>query len=269
MKNTPEWHQFQEEISKYFCSLGVDAKTNVTVKGVRTSHDIDVLVKTKFLGQNIIWVVEAKKWKSKINKLQVLGLRTIVDDIGADRGFIISEKGFQSGAKESADKTNIQLITYEELKEITKELIQSEIIKLYKDRLLILENRYWSHSKKIRRKYGLRGEIFDDPVKYSGYSMFLTAHFAIKCAFENSYPIDLETHFVEKKGLLVADNFQELTNWLNINMNYLDGKILNAEIEMIKNGDFNPDLLIIGEKETENSMLINPLSVKLNNSNNI
>jgi hypothetical protein len=61
---------------------------------VRTTHDIDILVKTKFLGHDILWIVEAKKWKSKVNKLQVLGLRTIVEDVGADRGFKLVKMAF-------------------------------------------------------------------------------------------------------------------------------------------------------------------------------
>ncbi|MFH7002652.1 restriction endonuclease [Flavobacterium bizetiae] len=262
MNESPEWYQFQEDICSYFRTLGVSAETNVTIQGIRTSHDIDILVKTKFLGQDIVWVIEAKKWKSKVNKLQVLGLRTIIDDIGADKGFIISDKGFQSGAKESTLKTNVQLMTYTELKNLTKELIQSEIIQTYKDRLVLLENRYWSHSKKIRQKYGLRGEIWDYPVNFSGHSLLVTAHLAINSALKNEYPIDLQTHSVEKKGLLIAFSFQELTNWLNLNLNFIDQKILMAEIEMIKNGDFAPDLFAREEIELPINMIGKQISTK-------
>ncbi|GAB5408142.1 MAG: hypothetical protein BalsKO_05070 [Balneolaceae bacterium] len=249
MNKTPEWYQFQEEICEYFNSLGTNATTNVTIEGVRTNHDIDVLVETKFLGQDIVWVIEAKKWKSKVNKLQVLGLRTIVHEIGADKGFIISENGFQSGAIEASENTNVQLLTYTELKKLTQELIQSEIINTYRDRLILLENRYWSHSKEIRQKYGLRGEIWDYPVNFSGHSLLMTAHGAIESALRKDYPIDLETYSVEKKGKLVADSFQELVNWLNLNLNFMDEKILKAEIKMIENSDFNPDLFTREDKE--------------------
>lgn len=259
MSGTPKWYQFQEEICDYFNSLGTNAKTNVTIKGVRTKHYIDVLVETKFLGQDIVWVIEAKKWKSKINKSQVLGLRTIVDEIGADKGFIISENGFQSGAIEASENTNVQLLTYTELKRLTKELIQSEIISTYKDRLAILENRYWSHSKETRKKYGLRGEIWDYPINFSGHSLLVTAHEAIESALRKDYPIDLETHSVEKKGKSVADNFQELVNWLNLNLNFMDEKILKAEIKMIKNGDFNPDFFTREDKKLPTNLWVDAM----------
>ncbi|NOK64269.1 MAG: restriction endonuclease [Chloroflexi bacterium AL-W] len=94
-----DWFSFQEQICDHFISLGADAQTNVRIEGIRTCHDIDVFIKAKFLGQNMIWVIEAKHWKKRVNKSHVLALRTIVDDVGADCGFIVSTKGFQSGTR--------------------------------------------------------------------------------------------------------------------------------------------------------------------------
>lgn len=249
MSDKPEWYQFQEEICTHFNSIGTRAETNVIVQGVRTTHNIDILVKIKFLGQDLLWIVEAKRWNKKINKLQILGLRTIVNDIGADKGFIISEKGFQSGAIEAAKNSNIKLTSLKELILETKELIQSEIIKSYTKRLVLIEHRYWAHDKKTRIKYGLRGETWEYPINFSGHNLLLTAHWAIKAAENNEYPIDLETYMTEKTGELIANNFHELTNWLNLNLNFIDERILNAEIEMIKNADFYPDLFPRDEME--------------------
>ncbi|GGW74498.1 restriction endonuclease [Winogradskyella epiphytica] len=241
-KDISDWYHFQEEICTHFNSLGARAETNVTVNGTRTKHDIDILVKTKFLGQDILWIIEAKKWNHKVNKLHVLALRTIVNDIGADKGFIISDKGFQSGAIEAAKDSNITLNTFNDLIEETKHFIQGEILKSYNKRFDLLETRYWAHSKPIRKKYGLRGEIWDYPVDFSGQFLLKTAHWAIEAAEKNEYPINLETFMVEKQGELIANNFQELINWLNLNLNYMDEKILKAEILMMKNGEFHPEL---------------------------
>lgn len=244
MNTDLNWYQFQEEICSYFNSIGAEAKTNITVQGVRTSHDIDILVKTKYLGENLLWIIEAKKWKEKVSKLHVLGLRTIVDDIGADRGFIISEAGFQSGAIEAAKNTNVKLKTFSELQHNTRELIENEIIKTYKKRIELLEIRYWSHSKRIRKEYGLRGEIWEMPPNFSGQILLLTIESALLSAQKREYPINSETLLIEKTGELIAYNFQQLTNWLNLNLNFLDEKIIKAESEMIKNNDFNPTLNI-------------------------
>lgn len=120
------------------------------IEGVRTTHDIDVFVKTKFIGQDVKWIVEAKYWSSPISKLHVLGLRTIVDDTGADKGFIISKVGFQSGALEAAKQTNIRLLTYEELTKETTDYVQDEVLTHFEERMILIERRYWSHDKRVR-----------------------------------------------------------------------------------------------------------------------
>ncbi|MFD2324237.1 restriction endonuclease [Mucilaginibacter galii] len=141
-KTQPEWYNFQEQICEYFKSLGFDATSNVTVDGARTNHAIDVLVKTKFMGQELIWIIEAKKWNSKVKKLQVLGLRMIASDVGVDRGFIISELGFQKGAIEAAIKSNITLTTFKELKIITQAFIEEDILKQHEERIALIYRRY-------------------------------------------------------------------------------------------------------------------------------
>lgn len=243
MKIDKEWFEFQEKICSYFKSMGVDARTNVTVKGIRTNHDVDILIETKFLGHEITWIVEAKHWKSKISKLHVLALRTITEDIGADKGFIISDKGFQKGAIEATKNTNIILKTFDELAIETRELIEYEILKTYESRINIIEKRYWSHDKLTRMKYGLRGERLEFEVNYAVQYVIGTAQRAISQALKKLYPISLNTHLLERHGNLEAENFQQLINWFNLNLNVVDTKILEAEILMLKNGDFNPTFI--------------------------
>ncbi len=41
----------------------------------------DVVVRSKHVGFEILWLVECKHWKSPVTKLHVLGLREIVNDL--------------------------------------------------------------------------------------------------------------------------------------------------------------------------------------------
>ncbi|GGI52413.1 hypothetical protein GCM10011425_36250 [Mucilaginibacter galii] len=70
--------------------------------------------------------------------------------------------------------------------------------------------------------------------------MLSTAESAIKYAREKKYPISLHTGLTEKYGDSLADNFQQLINWMNLNFNVIDKKILDAERKMQKAGRFNP-----------------------------
>lgn len=241
MSEKPDWYVFQEEIATYFRSLGTSANTNQSIQGVRTTHDIDVVVVTKFLGENLTWIIEAKKWTSKVSKDKVLTLRTIVDDIGADKGLIISQKGFQNGAYEAAKNTNVSLYTMEEYKRETKHLVQAEILKMYADRARLLDIRYWSHPKQIRKDYNLRPDFFDPYIDFSGTELLSLIFKAILQGEEANYPIDLLIYSKKKVGADRAENFDELINWLNLNLNMLDRILLGAEYRMMKKNDFNPN----------------------------
>ncbi|PHQ31987.1 restriction endonuclease [Rhodopirellula bahusiensis] len=237
---TAGWFKFQEDIKEHFLSLGADAETNVSVQGARTIHDVDVLVRTRFLGENLQWIVEAKHWKTKITKLHVLALRTIADDVGADRAFIVSTSGFQKGAYEAADNTNVTLKTFKELREHTRELVESEILESYKQRLRLTEKRCLAHSKSRRIKYGLRHERVFGSGEFSAAEILMKAHTAIVLAENRQYPIDLEMYLTDRKGESVAYSFQQLINWLNLNLNHFDERLLKAEWDMAKNGDYIP-----------------------------
>jgi hypothetical protein len=52
-----------------------------------------------------------------VPKTVVHAFRTDMDEIGAHVGFIISAKGFQSGALEAARNTNIELLSWDEFQE--------------------------------------------------------------------------------------------------------------------------------------------------------
>ena len=111
----PSWSEYQEEVADFFRALGLTADTNVTVAGVRTSHDIDVRVSAHFAGVDLLWVVECKQWKRRVTKNHVLALHTIIQEIGADRGFMMAENGYQAGAVEAAASSNITLTSLAEL----------------------------------------------------------------------------------------------------------------------------------------------------------
>ena len=81
----------------------------MTVSGARSTHAVDVYVSFRQFGQECRWIVECKLWSKPVTKETVHALRDRVDDLGADRGVIFSESGFQEGARTAAQNTNILL----------------------------------------------------------------------------------------------------------------------------------------------------------------
>lgn len=236
-----EWYKFQEDIRNHFESMGTDAKTNVKVTGVRGEHDVDVLVKSKFLGRDITWIIEAKKWNSNVPKEKVLALQSIVLDLGADRGFIISEKGFQSGAHQAAENSNVSLVTYSELVSSTQECMDLEILKHYEQRYEILVARYGAHPKRIRRDYNLRHDICPPLSPFSGGTLLRYVEKVMESIKNRDYPIDTDTGLQVNVGEKTIEDFHQACNWLNLNLNLMDKQLIQAEYWMMKCNDFKPN----------------------------
>lgn len=184
-----DWKNYQENAAEFFRSLGLSAKTDVRLKGVRTTHDIDVVVRSKHVGFEVLWLIECKRWKSPVSKLHVLGLREIVNDLGADRGVLLCEAGFQAGAIEAANLTNVQVTSLESLSIETRQDISAIRLRELYDRVEQSNDRYWELDKPYRKAVGLRPELAE-----SGYSGARVVDFCrelLSRAFRGLYPIEI------------------------------------------------------------------------------
>ena len=103
------WREYQEAVAEAFRELGCKADVDKTVIGARGPHDIDVYVTFEKFGHESHWVIQCKLWAKPVDKSVVQTLHSIVQNIGADRGVIFCEKGFQSGAYTAAQNTNVLL----------------------------------------------------------------------------------------------------------------------------------------------------------------
>jgi hypothetical protein len=116
-----DWQQLQEDVAGLFRSLGCDADVDARVQGIRALHKIDVWVRFEHFSLRHQWVIECKNWRKPVPKEKILALKSQIDDIGADRGILIAQSGFQSGAWRAAKSTNIDLMDIEELKAVTND----------------------------------------------------------------------------------------------------------------------------------------------------
>lgn len=185
------WQDYQEEVATFFRSLGREATTNHTVRGVRTDHDIDVFVKSHHVGFDVVWIIECKHWSTPVNKLHVLALREIVADLGADRGILLCEVGFQSGAKEAASLTNVHLTSLATLRGTASAEFTAMQLREFFDRIENCRTRYWDLPKEARIAAGLRPNVPE--VGYSGdHVIELAAELLSKASREN-YPFILDS----------------------------------------------------------------------------
>ena len=185
------WQEYQEEVATFFRSLGLEAKTNLTVQGVRTTHDIDVFVKSDYVGFVVVWIIECKHWERRVTKLHVLALREIVTDVGADRGILLSEAGFQSGAVEAATLTNVHVNSLANLRQTANAEIMAMRLREVYDRVEACRERYWNIPKEKRIEGGLRPDV--GAVGYSGDQVINLASELIAKAFRGIYPVEVDS----------------------------------------------------------------------------
>ena len=180
------WRQYQEEAAEFFRALGLEAQTDVKVEGVRTRHDVDVLVKSHHVGFDVTWIVECKQWNTRISKVHVLALRTIVSETGADKGILLSEKGFQSGAIEAAKLTNVDVTSLHEAEIKSEHDINAMRLQDLFDRTEECKTRYWDIPKEIRIERGLRPDVGN--VDYSGIIVISAGEELLRKDLRGMYP---------------------------------------------------------------------------------
>ncbi len=142
-------------------------------------------------GFDATWIVECKHWKSPVSKLHVLALREIVIDTGADRGVLLAESGFQSGAIEAANLTNVRLTSLTVLKDTTKHDVYAMRLRELFDRTEKCSEQYWEIPKATRIARGLRYEVGN--FGYSGAGVVEYCRDVLLRALRDQYPFEVDT----------------------------------------------------------------------------
>jgi len=122
------WHVYQQEVAALFESLGLHAEIDSVVAGARGTHKIDVWVTFSRFGVEMKWLGECKFWRRAVPKEKVLTLQQVAQDVGADRAFLFSELGFQSGAIQAAQLSNTTLTSLAEFRDgARKDLYEAQL----------------------------------------------------------------------------------------------------------------------------------------------
>lgn len=114
-KDIRDWKDLQDKVAELFREMGYDVMSPYLLKHVRGSKEVDVYVRDPRTSVPSVILIECKHWKSNLPQEVVHGFRSVMADSGANTGIIVVTKGFQSGAEEADDFTNVELRTWESL----------------------------------------------------------------------------------------------------------------------------------------------------------
>jgi Restriction endonuclease len=142
-----DWRDLQEKTCRLFSEMGYNAEVSKQVPlAGRGEKEIDVYVQDPNASYNKVYLIECKLWEGRVAQETVHAFKTVMEETGANTGFIVSKAGFQSGAHAAARFTNIRLLTFEELQHIYGEewlRKQRQKLQAQVDRLRQIYNLYF------------------------------------------------------------------------------------------------------------------------------
>jgi len=117
----PDWRELQNEVARVLRECGFGVEVEHTVATVRGQVELDVFAEETVRGRKYSIACECKHWRANVPQSVIHGFRTVVADIGANVGYVITTNGFQTGAFSAADLTNLRLVTWPEFQQAFEE----------------------------------------------------------------------------------------------------------------------------------------------------
>lgn len=104
-------------VEQAFAEMGYESHRGHEVATVRGKVKIDVYAVKRNAPIPTVVLCECKHWAKAVEQSVVYGFRSVCADAGAHFGLIISKAGFQSGARETREATNIHLLDFDAFQE--------------------------------------------------------------------------------------------------------------------------------------------------------
>ncbi|CAB3909969.1 hypothetical protein LMG26689_04938 [Achromobacter animicus] len=125
------WRELQNFVGQLFEEMGCEVQIGHKVELLRGNKEIDVRIVDTCAVPPSHYLCECKHWETRVKIETIHAFRTVMEELGAHRGFIVSSSGFQSGAHTAVKNTNTALFTFEELQATFFERWRGSMAKRY------------------------------------------------------------------------------------------------------------------------------------------
>lgn len=209
LKSQPKtWQELQDIIGQLFLELGCQVELSKVVNLVRGKKEIDVFVQDQLSDNEPIILIECKYWIKKVNQEIIHSFRTVVNDFGANYGFIVSKNGFQKGSYEAVEKTNISLLTLDDIEEKYSDRWIVSMTNKYlplSDQLL----RYWDPYENNDAKDGTKIDWNLQELLYKAYEPIIKISRVDNiCGFQRNFPMIIPVindEFITTSNITIND----------------------------------------------------------------
>jgi len=107
-----DWRDLQCRVAAILQECGLAAETGKSLATARGTTEIDVYATDPTTAPQAVYLCECKRWATRVPQGEIQTFRTVVADAGAHLGLFISAQGFQSGAHDVVQHTNIHLVDW-------------------------------------------------------------------------------------------------------------------------------------------------------------
>jgi len=110
--NPRNWRALQVGVCRLLNEIGLTAEIGKIVDTPRGRVEIDVFAVDEQSVDKIKYIVECKNWAKPVSQTVVHSFTTVMHEVGANMGFIVSKRGLQAGATQYTQHTNIVGLSY-------------------------------------------------------------------------------------------------------------------------------------------------------------
>ncbi len=114
-KKPISWQEYEDLVYKIYTELEplgtVKKNDHIAVYNSTETREIDISVRTTVGAHEILLVIEAKNHKRPVTRPVIDAFATVIKDVRASKGVIISNSGFTKSIKENAKKHGIDLMS--------------------------------------------------------------------------------------------------------------------------------------------------------------
>lgn len=150
------WKEYQHTVAAALATVGCHTRVEERIRGTRAIHKIDVSARFRQHGIAQLWIVECKALAKPVAKEKVLVLQQIIADVGADRGLLFCEMGFQAGAVTAAYSSNVTLTSLADFRDRSQEEREQLKLRNIELRCADLESRYhacYTSKREVRGEF--------------------------------------------------------------------------------------------------------------------
>src|ERR1700730_16436453 len=152
------WQELEGMVFQAFQEMGYDASSNHEIATARGKVRVDVYAVQRSNPIPTIVLCECKHWNKAVDQNVIYSFRSICSDAGAHYGLIVSKKGFQAGAHESREFTNIHLLDFVEFQNTFFDEWRSGVFMEFarlcdQVSFLLPGNPYYAYDKNLTKKF--------------------------------------------------------------------------------------------------------------------